>query len=68
MRDDQQRNATSSESEPCLDRDHRRSASVGELDPRTGGSSQTSPLPGFSVTAVLRVGAEAWLGTADGHV
>jgi hypothetical protein len=41
---------------------------VGELDPRTGGSSQTSPLPGFSVTAVLRVGAEAWLGTADGRV
>jgi DNA-directed RNA polymerase specialized sigma24 family protein len=39
-----------------------------ELDPRTGRVIGAVTVPGFSVTAVLRVGREAWLATADGHV
>jgi outer membrane protein assembly factor BamB len=39
-----------------------------KLDPRTGRVLGTLTVPGFSVTALLRVGGEAWLITADGHV
>jgi hypothetical protein len=39
-----------------------------ELDPRTGRVIGAVTVPGFSVTALLRVGREAWLATADGHV
>jgi DNA-directed RNA polymerase specialized sigma24 family protein len=39
-----------------------------ELDPRTGRVLGTMTVPGFSVTALLRVGGEAWVVTADGHV
>jgi PQQ-like domain len=39
-----------------------------ELNPRTGHVLGSLTVPGFSVTVVLRVGGEAWLVTADGHV
>jgi hypothetical protein len=39
-----------------------------ELDPKTGGVLGTLTVPGFSIMALLRVGREAWLLTADGHV
>ena len=39
-----------------------------ELDPRTGRVLGAVTVPGFSVNAMLRVGGEAWLVTADGHV
>ena len=42
--------------------------SLWALDRRTGRVLGTVPVPGFSVTALLRVGGEAWLVTADGHV
>ena len=39
-----------------------------ELDPRTGRVLGALTVPGFSVTALLRVGGDAWVVTADGHV
>lgn len=39
-----------------------------ELDPRTGRIVGSMTVPGFSVTALLRVGGEGWVVTADGHV
>jgi RNA polymerase sigma-70 factor (ECF subfamily) len=39
-----------------------------ELDPRTGHVLGAVTVPGFSVNALLRVGGDAWLVTADGHV
>ena len=39
-----------------------------ELDPRTGRVLGALTVPGFSVTALLRVGGDAWIVTADGHV
>jgi outer membrane protein assembly factor BamB len=39
-----------------------------KLDPRTGRVLGAVTVPGFSVTALLRVGRRAWLITADGHV
>ena len=39
-----------------------------ELDPRTGRVLGAVTVPGFSVTALLRVGGDAWVVTADGHV
>jgi outer membrane protein assembly factor BamB len=42
--------------------------SLWALDRRTGRLVGAVPVPGFSVTALLRVGGEAWLVTADGHV
>jgi hypothetical protein len=41
---------------------------VGGARPADGRLLRNVTVPGFSVTAVLRVGAEAWLGTADGRV
>jgi hypothetical protein len=38
-----------------------------ELDPRTGRILGALTVPGFSVNALLTVGREAWLMTADGH-
>jgi hypothetical protein len=38
-----------------------------ELDPRTGRVLGALTVPGFSVNALLTVGREAWLMTADGH-
>jgi hypothetical protein len=38
-----------------------------ELDPRTGRILDALTVPGFSVNALLTVGREAWLITADGH-
>jgi hypothetical protein len=37
------------------------------LDPRTGRVLDALSVPGFSVNALLTVGREAWLMTADGH-
>jgi outer membrane protein assembly factor BamB len=37
------------------------------LDPRTGRVLGALTVPGFSVNALLTVGREAWLTTADGH-
>jgi hypothetical protein len=42
--------------------------SLWELDPQTGKVTGSVTVPGFSVTVLLRVGREAWLATADGHV
>jgi hypothetical protein len=39
-----------------------------ELDPKTGDVLGSLTVPGFSITALVRVGREAWLLTADGHV
>jgi DNA-directed RNA polymerase specialized sigma24 family protein len=39
-----------------------------ELDPKTGNVLGTVTVPGFSIMALLRVGRQAWLPTADGHV
>jgi outer membrane protein assembly factor BamB len=39
-----------------------------ELDPKTGDVLGALTVPGFSITALVRVGREAWLLTADGHV
>jgi hypothetical protein len=39
-----------------------------ELDPETGHVLGAMTVPGFSVNALLRVGGDAWLVTADGHV
>ena len=39
-----------------------------ELDPRTGRILGAVTVPGFSITALLRVGGDAWVVTADGHV
>ena len=42
--------------------------SLWELDPRTGRVLGAVTVPGFTVNAMLRVGRDAWLVTADGHV
>jgi sigma-70-like protein/putative pyrroloquinoline-quinone binding quinoprotein len=39
-----------------------------ELDAHSGDVLSSMTVPGFSVTALLSVGREAWLVTADGHV
>ena len=39
-----------------------------ELDPRTGRVLGAVTVPGFTVNALLRVGGDVWLVTADGHV
>jgi DNA-directed RNA polymerase specialized sigma24 family protein len=41
---------------------------VWEIDRRTGRVAGSMTVPGFGVTALLRVGGDAWLVTADGHV
>jgi len=41
--------------------------SLWELDPKTGTVIGALTVPGFSITALVRVGREAWLLTADGH-